>query len=96
VGGENGGSSGVADGEVRRWYTYLRSDAMTKDAIIAEIRKLTTEEQREIVETFSAAVEDDYGLTEEELETVQNRLKRYHDHPETGVSMEEMAQRHGL
>lgn len=73
-----------------------RSDAMTKDAIISEIKKLTPEEQREIVETISEGVEDDYGLSEEELETVQNRLKRYHDHPETGVSMEEMARRHGI
>ena len=69
---------------------------MTKDAIISEIKKLTPEEQREIVETISEGVEDDYGLSEEELETVQNRLKRYHDHPETGVSMEEMARRHGI
>lgn len=27
---------------------------------------------------------------------VQERLKRYHDHPEAGISMEEMAQKHGL
>ena len=69
---------------------------MTKEAIIAEIRKLSPEEQHEIVETFSESVEDNYELSEDELEMVQERLKRYHDHPETGISMEEMAQRHGL
>lgn len=73
-----------------------RSDEMTKDAIIAEIKKLTPEEQREIVEAFSEPTEEDYELSEQELKMVQHRLKRYRDHPETGISMEEMARRHGL
>ena len=69
---------------------------MTKEAIIAEIKKLTPEEQRDIVETFSDSIEDDYELSKAELEMVQARLKRYHDHPETGIPMEEMARKHGL
>ncbi len=69
---------------------------MTKDAIIAEIRKLTPQEQHEIAEMLWEHDEHIHALSEEELEMVQDRLKRYHDHPETGISMEEMARRHGL
>ena len=40
--------------------------------------------------------EDDYGLTEEEITMVRSRLKHYTEHPETGISFEEMSRRHGF
>lgn len=40
--------------------------------------------------------EDDCGLAEEEITMVRSRLKHYTEHPETGISFEEMSRRHGL
>ena len=69
---------------------------MTKEAIIAEIKKLSPEERHEIAEMLWEDDEYAHTLSDEEFDMVQDRLRRYHDHPETGISMEEMARRHGL
>ena len=38
------------------------------------------------MEEGSMTVEDDYGLTEEEVNIVRSRLKHYTEHLETGIS----------
>ena len=69
---------------------------MTKEALIKELRELSPEDRNEIFHEVSAPAEDDYGLTEEEITMVRSRLKHYTEHPETGISFEEMSRRHGL
>ena len=69
---------------------------MTKEALIKELRELSPEDRNEIFHEVSAPAEDDYGLTEEEITMVRSRLKHYTEHPETGISFEEMSRRHGF
>ena len=68
---------------------------MTKEALIKELRELSPEDRNEIFHEVSAPAEDDYGLTEE-VNMVRSRLKHYTEHPETGISFEEMSRRHGF
>ena len=66
---------------------------MTKDAIIAEIRKLSPEEQHEIIETFSEPTEEDYELTDEEKSLVDRRWKEMQEHPERNLTLEQLKER---
>lgn len=66
---------------------------MTKDAIIAEIKKLSPEEQREIAETLWEPTEEDYELTEEEKSLVDRRWKEMQEHPERNLTLEQLKQR---
>ena len=63
---------------------------MTKDAIIAEIRKLSPEEQHEIVEMFSEPTEEDYELTPEDIAVADARWQEMEDHPERSMTVDEL------
>lgn len=66
---------------------------MTKDAIIAEIRKLSPEEQHEIAEILWEPTEEDYELTPEDIAVADAREKYAEEHPETVMSHEEFKAR---
>jgi putative addiction module component (TIGR02574 family) len=66
---------------------------MTKDAIIAEIKKLSPEEQREVAETLWELTEENYELTEEEKSLVDRRWKEMQEHPERNLTLEQLKQR---
>ena len=70
-----------------------RSDAMTKDAIIAEIKKLEPEEQQEIAEMLWEPTDEDYELTDEEKRMLDERWKKMQEHPETAISYDEFKTR---
>lgn len=59
---------------------------MTKEAIIAEIRKLSPDDRREIVDAVAELGDEDYDLTSEDIAVVEARLKSAEEHPETVVS----------
>ncbi|MFW6288631.1 MAG: hypothetical protein ACOC2Q_02515 [Spirochaetota bacterium] len=56
---------------------------MTKDAIIAEIRKLSAEEQHEIAEMLLEPTEEDCELTPEDIAVADAREKYAEEQPET-------------
>jgi hypothetical protein len=59
---------------------------VTKEALIAEIRKLSPQERREIVDAVSDIGDEAYALTAEDIAVVETRLKYAEQHPETVVS----------
>lgn len=66
---------------------------MTKDAILAEIRKLSAEEQREVVEALWEPSEEEYQLTEEEKALVERRCREMREHPERNLTLEHLQER---
>jgi hypothetical protein len=66
-----------------------RSDAMTEDAIIAEIKKLSPEDRREVFDAVNQPAEGDYELTSEDIAVVEARLKYAKEHPETVMGEEQ-------
>jgi putative addiction module component (TIGR02574 family) len=70
-----------------------RSGAMTKEAIIAEMKKFTPEERWEIFEAANEPTEEDYELTDEEKKMLDERWKNMQEHPETTISYDELKNR---
>jgi hypothetical protein len=62
---------------------------MTKEAIIAEIRKHSKEEQQEIIEAIWESNEEDYELSPEDIAVVEARFKHAKEHPETVMNEEQ-------
>ncbi|MFW6213049.1 MAG: addiction module protein, partial [Spirochaetota bacterium] len=69
------------------------SAEMTKEAIIAEIRKLTPEEQREIAESLWESTEENYALTDEQRAELKQRYDAYRNNPEQGSQWEDVRAR---
>ena len=69
------------------------SDMMTKEAIIEEAKKLSVEDQRDIVEALRPINCEDYELRDEEKKLVDRRWKRMQEHPEESLSLEELKKR---
>ena len=69
------------------------SDMMTKEAIIEEAKKLSVEDQRDIVEALRPITDEDYELSDEEKKLVDRRWKRMQEHPEESLSLEELKKR---
>ena len=65
---------------------------MTKEAIIAEIKKHSPKEQREIMEAVMEPVEQDYELTPEDIAVADARWQEMEDHPERSMTLEELKQ----
>jgi hypothetical protein len=66
-----------------------RRDAMNKDAIVAEIKKLSPEDRREVFDAVNQPAEGDYELTSEDIAVVEARLKYAKEHPETVMGEEQ-------
>lgn len=56
---------------------------MTKEAIIEEIKKLSKEEQREIIEAVWKPLEEKHELTSEDIAVADARRKKAEEHPDT-------------
>ena len=63
---------------------------MTKDEIIAELKKFSPHEQREIVQAAFARTEEDYELTPEDIAIADDRWREMEEHPERSMSFEEL------
>ena len=72
---------------------YGRRNAMTKEAIIEEIKKHTREEQREIIEAVWEPSEEDYELSDEEKALVDRRWKEMQEHPERNLTLGQLKER---
>ena len=66
---------------------------MTKEAIIAEIKKLSPWDRREVLEALSGPNEDEYELTDEEKALVDRRWKEMQEHPEHNLTLEQLKER---
>ncbi len=62
---------------------------MTKEAIIAEIRKLSLQEQHEIAEILWERDEQAYELSETQHAELKRRYDEYRNDPEHGSAWEE-------
>ena len=62
---------------------------MTKEAIIAEAKKLPRDEQHKIVDALSDGDGDNAELTPEDIAVVEARVKHAEEHPETVMSEEQ-------
>lgn len=63
---------------------------MTKEAIIAEIRKLPPQEQRELLDAVLEPTEEDYELTPEDIAVADARWQEMEEHPERTMTLEEL------
>lgn len=63
---------------------------MTKDAIIAAIKKLTPEERQEILEVLREPTEEDYELTPEDIAVADARWQEMEEHPERSMTVDEL------
>lgn len=66
---------------------------MTKDAIVAEIRKLSPAEQREVIEAILEPSEKEYELTEEQRSELLRRYDEYKSEPEQGSDWKDVRAR---
>ena len=66
---------------------------MTKEALIAELQKLSSEDRWEIFEAANGPIEEDYELTDEEKKMLDERWKKMQEHPETAISYDEFKAR---
>ena len=66
---------------------------MTKEAIIAEIKKHPPEEQQEIMEAVLEPGEEDYELSDEGKAFIDARWQRMREHPEQNLNYEQLKAR---
>ena len=66
---------------------------MTKEAIIEELKKLSPQEQREVVEAIRGSIEEGYELSNSELALVDQRWKEMQEHPDHNLSYDELRER---
>ena len=66
---------------------------MTKEGIIQEAKKLSVEDQLEIVQALSSLSDEDYKLSDEEKSLVERRWKRMQEKPDENISLEELKKR---
>jgi putative addiction module component (TIGR02574 family) len=66
---------------------------MTKEAIIAEIKKHSPKEQREIMVAVLEPGEEDYELTDEEKALLDRRWKEMQEHPERNLTLQQLKER---
>ncbi|KGE73304.1 hypothetical protein [Spirochaeta lutea] len=70
---------------------------MSLESILQEVEQLSENEKHAVLEVLQEHFAEEYiSLSKAERQMIRSRLEHFQNHPETGISLEQMKQRHGL